>query len=58
MVPKFLIINDSNELVLNEIQTVLEKYNFHEKVDIFVNIERNEIIDILNNKDNDIDILL
>ena len=34
------------------------KYNFSEKVDIFMNIERNEIIDVINNKDNNLDILL
>jgi hypothetical protein len=58
MIPKFIIITDNDLEINKKINEILKKYNFLEKVDIYINIERNQIIDIINNIDNNIDILL
>jgi len=58
MVPKFLIILDSNDNILNDIDSLLNHYNFLEDVNIFINIDRNEINSIINNEKYDLDILL
>lgn len=58
MIPKFIIITDNDLGINKKINEIFKKYNFLEKVDIYINIERNQIIDIINNIDNNIDILL
>ena len=58
MIPKFMILTDNNLEINEEIKIILEKYNFTEKVDIYINIDRNKIINIINNMDNNIDLLL
>jgi len=58
MIPKFIIFTDNNLEGNNEVNKIFKRYNFLENVDIFINIERNNIISIINNKNYDIDLLL
>ena len=58
MIPKYIIFTDNNTNAISEVENIFKKYNFLEDVSIHINIERNYIISIINDVDNNIDLLL